>query len=186
MGAVLQLERFDRFEPPLPEIRHFTQADIDVAREEGHAAGMAAAERGAAEELTAALTDLGARLDRAAQDAAEDSTRAVRALGPVLAALIDGIMPQLARARLESALLAELMQLSAAVTPLSAVIRCGADLGPFVAACAARAGIDAVEIDASAPEGTVEIELLGGSMAWDSAAIARQLGDLVREIMETE
>lgn len=186
MGAVLQLERFDRPEALLPEPCHFTQADLDAAWAEGHAAGTASAQDSAADRLTAAIAGLGAQLDEATGHASAESRRAVAALGPVVSALIEGIMPALARARLESALLSELMQLSTAVSPLSAAIRCGSDLAPFVTACAARAGIETLRIDAGGPPGTVEIDLLGGSITWDSAAITRQLGDLVREIMETD
>ena len=186
MGAVLQLERFDRPEALLPEPRHFTQADLDAAWAEGHAAGTASAQDAAADQLTAAIAGLGAQLEGATQHSLAETGRAVVALGPVVSALIEGIMPELARARLESALLSELMQLSTAVSPLSAVIRCGADLAPFVTACAARAGIETLRIDAAGPTGTVEIDLLGGSMTWDSATITRQLGDLVREIMQTD
>lgn len=182
MGAVLQLERFDRqislAPPPLgPD-------DLDAAYARGLAAGLEQAQRLVSERLTVALEDLSAHLTAAAERERDGAARATEALRPLFSALLDGVMPRIAQARLEAALLTELGQLAEAVSPLRATIRCGPDLAPFLTACVARTGLDAIEIDATAPEGTAEAEILGGRISWDVATVTRQLCELVDDIME--
>lgn len=182
MGAVLQLERFDReariAPPPLgPD-------DLDAAFARGVALGRAEAAQAVTDRLTDALTQLSAGLAAAADRDRAGAGLATKALRPLFSALLDGVMPRIAQARLEAALLAELTQLAAAVTPLRATIRCGPDLAPFLTACIGRTGLDAVEIDATAPEGTAEADILGGQITWDLATVTRQLCELVDDIME--
>lgn len=186
MGALLQLERFDletgRTAPPPV----FAQADLDAAFAQGLAQGRQEAEAAQFDGLCGALATLSERL------AAESAARAafgedqVRAIAPLVGALLDGIVPAVARARLEAALLDDLRQLAGSVTPLAAKIRCGPDMAAFAAACLAAAGIQAIGIDPTGPEGTVEADLLGGKATWDVALVAGQLRDLVGEMMETE
>lgn len=183
MGAVLQLERFDlRASPPEPPPP--ASADLDAAFARGLAAGRDEARALQLDRLSAALDDLSSQLGVAAARDRQDRDAATVALRPLFAALLDGVMPQIAQARLEAALLSELTQLADAVSPLRASIRCGPDLAPFLAACVAQTGFDAVEIDATAPDGTAEAELLGGRITWDVATVTRQLSELVHDIME--
>lgn len=183
MGAPLRLERFDRATEPAPA---FGQSDLDAAFARGVAQGRQESEALRADQLCAALDELSGRLgaEQAARAAAGEGQ--VRALAPLVGALLGAITPLAARTRLEAALLAELRQLAGSVTPLSARVRCGADMAAFAAACLAATGVEAIALDPSGPEGTVEAELLGGTIAWDVAAVADQLRALVHEIMETE
>ena len=182
MGAILQLERFDRqacMIPPAP-----APEDIEAAFARGLAAGRAEAEQAGTDRLSAALAELSAQLADAAERDRQGAHRATAALQPLFAALLEGVMPRLAQARLEAALLTELTRLAAAVSPLRAVIRCGPDLAPFLTACIAREGLDEIEIDATAPDGTAAAEILGGRITWDVATVTRQLCELVDDIME--
>ena len=154
-----------RMSPRLAARRSATSEFCDVVHSEAALSGRLAAEQA----------------DRAAAGEGQG-----RALAPLVGALLEAITPLAARTRLEAALLAELRQLAGSVTPLSARLRCGADMAVFAAACLAATGVEAIAIDPSGPEGTVEAELLGGTIAWDVAAVAEQLRALVHEIMETE
>ena len=183
MGAVLQLERFDRaaIAPPPPV---FTAQDLDDAHARGLAQGRVEAETAQADRVCAALAGVSAALDRQAGGLAAAGAAQAQALGPLVAALLDGVMPAVARARLEAALLTELMQLAEAVSPLKARLRCGPDLAPFVTACLARGELGGIDIDPTGPPGTVEADLLGGTITWDVAVVTGQLRALVQEILE--
>lgn len=185
MGAVLKLERFDHDEPAARREVHSAE-ELQDAYARGLIEGRSQAEGEQVALVQAALQALSAELAAVSGAISAGSRNAARTLQPLIAALLDGALPQIARARLEAALLTELLQLSEAVSPLQARIRCGADLHPFVQACVAEAGIEAIVIDADAdgPPGTVEAELLGGTITWDIADVSRQLRDLMQEIME--
>ena len=186
MGALLQLERFDlgaekAAPPPL-----FGQSDLDAAFAQGLAQGRQEAEAAWLDQLLAALAELSERLDAEGAARVADGEKQVRAMAPLIGALLEGVMPAIARARLESSLLTELRQLAASVTPLTGRIRCGADMAAFASACLAATGIEAIGVDPSGQDGTVEAELLGGLTTWDVARAAEQLRGLVREMMEME
>lgn len=183
MGAVLKLERFDRDEPAARREVHSAE-ELQDAYARGLIEGRSQAEGEQVALVQAALQALSAELAAVSGAIGAGSRTAARTLQPLIAALLDGALPQIARARLEAALLTELLQLSEAVSPLQTRIRCGADLHPFVQACVAEAGIEAIAIDADGPPGTVEAELLGGTITWDIADVSRQLRDLMQEIME--
>ncbi|MBB1490309.1 MULTISPECIES: hypothetical protein [unclassified Paracoccus (in: a-proteobacteria)] len=185
MGAVLQLERFDR-EPvePLPAV--FAQTDLDAAFARGLDEGRGLTEARQVAALCDAVDGLSRRLDaeQAARGAAGASD--VRRIAPLIEALLDAVVPAVARARLQGALLEEMLKLSSAVPSLTARIRCGPDLAAFAAACLSATGAAGIEIDPTAPEGTAEVELLGGRIAWDMAQIAAELRKLVNEVTEVE
>lgn len=183
MGAVLQLERFDRAGPPPPPPLH-TAEELQDAYAAGVMAGRAEAEAETGDALRAALSTLSRQVQALEAALADERTARARSLAPLIGALLDGVLPALARARLESALLAAFIQLAENVAPLSVALRCGPDLADFVAACVREAALDAVTLDPEGPPGTVTAELLGGVMAWDEAAVAAQLRLLVQEIME--
>lgn len=185
MGALLQLERFDRvpLEAPPPV---FDQSDLDAAFERGLAEGRHEAEARQAGALCAALSALSGRLDAEREARRGEGAAAVRALAPLIEALLDGIIPAVARARLQAALLEELLRLSAAGPPLGARIRCGPELAAFAAGCLAATGLSGIEIDPMGPEGVAEAELLGGRVTWDVALIAADLRRLVNELTEME
>lgn len=185
MGALLQLERFDR--PPVevpPAV--FAQADLDAAFDRGLAEGQRRAKARQVGALCDALSGLARRLQAEHEARAAAGMAEVRAIAPLIEALLDGILPAVARARLQAALLEELLKLAAAVPPATARIRCGPDLAAFSAACLARTGLAGIEIDPSGPEGTAEAELLGGRVTWDMGQIAAELRRLVNELTEVE
>lgn len=186
MGALLQLERFDMGAEKAAPVPVFAQADLDAAFAQGLARGRQEAKAAQFDALCGALAALSERLAAEGAARAASGENQVRAIAPLIGALLDGVMPTVARARLESALLTELRQLAGAVTPLAARIRCGADMAAFAAACLAAAGIEAIGIDPSGQDGTVEAELLGGTAAWDVARVSEQLRNLVHEMMEME
>jgi hypothetical protein len=186
MGAVLQLERFD----PAPEITPvpaaFDQSDLEAAWEGGLAEGRRQAEAQQASQLQDAIQALNARLDAEHAARIEAGAGQVRAIAPLIGALLDGVMPTVARARLEAALLGELLRLAQAVSPLTGRIRCGPDMAAFVAVCLSTAALGGIELDPSGQTGTVEAELLGGLAIWDVGLIGAQLRDLATEMMEVE
>lgn len=186
MGALLQLERFDRGAEKLPLSPVFSQSDLDAAFAEGLAQGRQEVEALLIGQLCAALNGLSGQLEAESAARLAAGEGQVRALAPLIRALLDGIMPAVARARLEAALLAELRQLAASVTPLSVKIRCGPDMAAFTAACLAMTGIEAIGIDPSGPAGCIEAEMLGGIATWEVARVAEQLRGLVLEMMEVE
>lgn len=185
MGALLQLERFDHGpEEPPPAL--YLQADLDAAFQRGLAEGRADAGAQQAGALCAALDALSAQLaaDRAERSAS--ATAALRATAPLIGALLEGVVPAAARARLEASLLEELLDLARAVPPQVARVRCGGGLAPFAAACLEAAGLAGIALDPTGPEGTAEVELQDGLVAWDLTAIAARLRELVHETMELE
>ena len=186
MGALLQLERFDlgAEKPAPPPV--FAQSDLEAAFAEGLAQGRQEAEAQRLGQICGALAALSERLAAESAARAASAEDQLRAIAPLIGALLDGIIPAVARGRLEAALLAELRQLAASVTPLAATIRCGPDMAAFVSACLAATGIEAIGIDPSGPEGTVEAEMLEGLATWSVAQAAGQLRDLVCEMMEME
>lgn len=184
MGAVLQLERFDRGGLAAPPPPTFTAEDVADAHARGVAEGRLAAKAAQTDSICAALAELSKQLDQEVRCRAEAAPGQAQALGSLVAALLDGVMPAVARARLEAALMSELLHLSESISPLRARLRCGPDLAPFVAACLARTENTAIEIAPTGPDGTVEAELLGGVITWDVAVVAAQLRALVEEILE--
>lgn len=184
MGAVLQLERFDRDVEVPPAV--FAQADLEAAFNRGVAEGRSEAEARGVAQLCEAFAGLSQRLEAEQAARASDNRAEIRAIAPLIGALLDGVIPAAARARLESSLLHELLQLAGAVPPLGARVRCGPDLGAFAAACLAAMGLTTVELDVTGRDGIVEAELWGGHVAWDVALIAGQLRDLVNDMMEVE
>ena len=184
MGALLQLERFDLGAEKASPPPVFAQSDLEAAFADGLSQGRREAEALQLDQLCAALRGLSERLK--AESAARLAAGEVQALAPLIGALLDGIMPAVARARLEAALLAELRQVAASVAPLTVKIRCGPDMAAFTAACLAMTGIEAIGIDPSGREGCIEAEMLGGTATWEVARVAEQLRGLVLEMMEVE
>ena len=183
MGAVLQLERFD-VAPASAAPELYGPAELAAAYARGRAYGEAAARTAESAALRAALSDAVAAMVAGDARRREEGRAAGAALAPLVRALVDGVLPALARARLEAALLDELLRLAETVTPLDLRLCCGADLEPFMSASLTAAGIAAVEIDTTGPAGTVTAEVLGGVIAWDEAAVAAQLRGIVQDIME--
>lgn len=185
MGAVLQLERFDPIDPPLPPALHSAE-ELQDAYAQGMIAGREQAYAEQVEQMRSALIAVSTEMNGLRGTLVEAGGARAGALAPLIAALLDGVLPAVARARLESALLETFVNLAETVTPLSMMVRCGSDLAAFVQACADAAGVEGVDIAADGPNGTVTAELLGGIMAWDEAAVAAQLRSLVQEIMEEQ
>lgn len=185
MGALLQLERFDRAPVEAPPAV-FAQADLDDAFARGLAEGRGQAEARQAGALCDAVTGLSERLDAERDARSGAGAAAVRAIAPLIEALLDGILPAVARARLQAALLEELLKLVSAVPPPAGRIRCGPDLAGFAAACLSTTGLTGIEIDATGPQGTAEAELLGGRVTWEVGLIAAELRRLVNELIEVE
>lgn len=185
MGAVLQLERFDRA-PDAPPPAAFARADLDAAFARGRVEGRAEAEARQVETLLEALAGLSRRLE--AEEAARlaASASGVRAIAPLIEALLDGIGSAAARGRLKAALMDEMLRLASVVTPLVPRLRCGPDLVALVAACVNAAGMTGVEIDPTGPEGTAEVDLQGGRVTWDMGRITADLREIVAELMEDE
>jgi len=186
MGALLQLERFDLGAEKAAPPPVFAQSDLEAAFAEGRVRGQLEAEAQRIDQLCAELKELSDRLRAEAAARIALGEGQVQAIAPLIEALLEGVLPAVARARLEAALLGELRQLAASVTPLEVRIRCGADMAAFVADCLAATGIAAVGIDPAGPKGTVHADLLGGTAVWDVAEVAGQLRGLVREMMEME
>ena len=186
MGALLQLERFDPGAEKASPPPVFAQSDLEAAFAEGLSQGRREAEALQLDQLCAALSGLSERLEAESAARLAAGEGQVQALAPLVGALLDGIMPAVARARLEAALLTGLRQLAASVTPLTVKIRCGPDMAAFTAACLAMTGIEAIGIDPSGPERCIEAEMLGGTATWEVARVAEQLRALVLEMMEVE
>lgn len=185
MGAVLRLERFDPAEAPAPAELH-TAEELQDAYAQGVIAGREQAFAEQIDRMRLALEGVSAEMAGLRAALADTGGDRARALAPLVDALLDGVLPAVARARLESALLEAFVRLAETVTPLTLDVRCGPDLAAFVRACAGAVGIEGVRIADDGPDGTVTAELLGGVMAWDQAAVSAQLRALVQEIMETQ
>lgn len=185
MGAVLQLERFDRAAAEAPPAI-FAQADLDAAFERGQAEGRQQARARQMSELRDTLAGLSRQLE--AEHAARVAMGAagVRAIAPLVEALLDGIIPAVAKARLQAALLEELLKLASDIAPPVVRIRCGPDLAAFIEACLSAAGLTGIEVDRSGPEGVAEADLLGSRITWDIMEIAASLRELVNELIEVE
>lgn len=181
MGNILRLERFDRPEPAA--VLH-TAEDLQDAFAEGVIAGRDQMRAEQADALHAALAGVAADLAAMQAVLADASAAQARTLGPLIGALIDGVLPVVARARLESALLSAFVHLAETVTPLRVRLRCGPDLADFVGACLREVGVEALSLEADAPNGTVTADLEGGTMSWDEAAVAAQLRALVHELLQ--
>lgn len=185
MGAALQLERFDPPPPaPLPVLH--SAEELQDAYLHGVIAGREQAVAEQAGQMQAALSAISAELADLHAALAEGGRAHARALEPLVSALLEGLLPAAARARLQADVRGTLVQLAGAITPLGIKVRCGPDLAAFVQSCAGEAGIGAIEIAADGPDGTVTADILGGTMAWDEARVAAQLRALVQEIMEEQ
>lgn len=185
MGALLQLERFDRGPAEAPPAV-FAQADLEAAFARGLDEGRRQAEARQVGVLCDAVTGLSLRLDAEREARSAAGVAAVGAIAPLIEALLDGILPAVARARLQAALLEEMLKHASAVPPLAGRIRCGPDLADFAAACLSTTGLPGIEIDATGPQGRAEVELLGGRVTWDVGLIAAELRGLVNELTEVE
>ncbi|ARJ68925.1 hypothetical protein [Paracoccus contaminans] len=185
MGAALQLERFDPPPPaPLPALH--SAEELQDAYLHGMIAGREQVMAEQAGQMQAALSAISAELADLHAALAEGGRAHARALEPLVSALLEGLLPAAARARLQADVRGTLAHLAGAVMPLGIKIRCGTDLAAFMRSCAGEAGIGAIEIAADGPDGTVTAELLGGTMAWDEARVVAQLRALVQEIMEEQ
>lgn len=184
MGAVLQLERFDR--DALSATPLFRQAELDAAFADGLAEGLRRAESQRADRLCEELAGLSVSLETGRALRAQSQAEQIRAFAPLLDALFDQLLPAVARIRLRDAVLAQLAELAGAVAPLGVSIRCGPGTARFLSANLARLGLSAVQIDDTGPEGSVEAEMTGGEILWDEAALAAQLRRLIEEMMETD
>ncbi|SEH97276.1 hypothetical protein SAMN04488075_1995 [Paracoccus alkenifer] len=184
MGAILQLERFDRGGRSASPM--FRQAQLDAAFADGVAEGLRQAEAMRSDQLGAVLTELSANLESGRAMHAQSQVAQMLAMAPLLDAMLEQLTPVVARARLRDAVLAQMADIAGAVSPLGVKIRCDAGTGEFLSAHLARLGLSAVQIDASGPEGIVEAEMTGGEITWDEAAISTQLRRLIEEMMETD
>lgn len=185
MGAVLQLERFDR-EPVEAPPAVFAQADLDAAFERGLTEGRGQAEARQVSVLCDAIAQLSRQLDAERDARSAAGAAGVRTIAPLIEALLDGILPAVARARLQAALLEELLKLASASPPLTGRIRCCPELAGFVAACLSTTGVTGIEIDPTGPRDTAEAELLGARVTWDVGHVAAELRRLVNELTEVE
>lgn len=182
-AAVLKLESFDRRPQPAPQAS-FTRADLDAAFAEGEAQGRLAADAAARTDLAARLAALEASvLDRTARRA-EMMGEAIAALGPVLDAFADGALPVLARARMQAAVLAELERLAASAGPAAGRLRCGRDEGAFLQDCVGRLDLGGIAIDPTGAPGTVDLEIEGGRVSFDHAAVAQDFRNLFRDFID--
>lgn len=181
---LVQLERFDRVRADAMPVARFEAADLEAAYARGLSDGAGAARDEAAERLMVALAETRAALARSEADRADARRVAVQSLAPVLDALVTGVLPTVARARLQAALLHELTRLADSASPLQGVVRCGPDLAPFVAACAGRPGLAGLTVDDSGPPGTAEACVMGGLIVFDQQAVAQDLHRLVAEFLE--
>lgn len=182
-AALLRLERFDEPRPPVPVAR-FGPQDLQAAFERGMQQGRDEARDEQAGRLCRELAGLQAALTDQAADQTLQHARALAAMRPLLEALFEGILPPVAQGRLCSALLTELERLAGTVTPACGRIRCAPELAPFVATCMALTGLDRLELEDGAPAGTVELSVLGGTIALDRGAVTDSLRALVNEFLE--
>ena len=103
MGALLQLERFDLgAEKPAPA-PVFAQSDLEAAFAEGFAQGRQEAEAQRLGQICSALAALSERLAAESAARAASAEDQLRAIAPLIGALLDGIIPAVARGRLEAA-----------------------------------------------------------------------------------
>lgn len=178
MGAVLQLERFDRDALVSPVFR---QAELDAAFAEGCAARKRSAPTGCARCWPGfpPASKPARRCGRSRSPSRSGRSPAAGcAVRPVAAG---GGADQAARCGAGAACRACRHGLPAGVR-----IRCGADTGAFLSANLARLGLSAVQVDDTGTEGSVEAEMTGGEILWDEAALATQLRRLIEEMMETD
>lgn len=183
MAAVLRLERFDYVESEAEPELHSAEELLD-AYARGMISGREQADSEQIDALKSCLTSLRTQVEELNASQSENRKRDASSFGALVNALSDGVLPTLARARMESAILAAFLQLAENVSPFRIAIRCGADLEPFVKACAREANVEDLVVEPNGPTGTVEAELLGGVITWDEEAAVQQLRAIVREVLE--
>lgn len=182
-ATVLRLESFDQ-RARCVSVAQFSQADLDAAYESGEAAGAHAASDSQMARTCAALQEFSACVAAAEQDRAAARASVLSELAPLLNALADGVLPALALARMQSAVVQELQRLAATAGPMCGTVRCGPDQRTFIAACVESLDLTNIEIDASAAAGTVEAIIAGGRIVFDETAVARSLRALVDEFLQ--
>ena len=179
--AVIKLESFSAARrQPEPS---FDRADLEAARAEGLAQGLARRD-------SEQLQGLRAGLDRLAQAMVDDAARrhairseAVAALAPVLSAILDALTPAAASQRLERSLLAELERLADQTPPLCADLICGPDLRPMVERCIQQSGLQNIRIEERS-DATVSLNLQGGRIEFSQDSMTRQIRALIEEIKQ--
>ena len=181
-AAMFRLESFAA--PPAPE-PVFTRADLDAARAEGHAAGLAQAQDEQAAAATRALTALAASLsdDDARRGALRDE--AVEALSPILRQILRAMAPPAISARIEDALRHELRRLAADTRPQVARIACGPRLRAMLNRCLADAGLTGIQLQ-DRPDDRLVIDLQGGRIEYDPERVMADLLTILDDIQKDD
>lgn len=160
------------------------RAALDEAYERGIADGRIAQRDGETIALTAAMAELAKQL--AADELRRNELRqeAVKALAPLLSAVLDAVAPLGTAARLERDLADELARLARQIPPTSCQIACSAEMRPLVERCAAAADLPAVGIVEQPLGQTVRLSLQGGHVEFSQDQIVQSLRRLIAEIQE--
>lgn len=185
-AMILRLESFDRPAPPAAMCPQLTADDLDQAYQRGRADGRSEAAATTEARLASLFADALAIARAQQADMAAQARRAQTAAGPVIEALLNGVMPALVRARLQAALMAELGRLVETGHDGELTLICDAQSAPFLAACAERVGIADVHIVPTAPDGRIEIALDPGQVVFDHAATERELATIIADALKGE
>lgn len=179
--AVIKLESFSSAHRQAGPA--FDSSDLEAARAEGLAQGLAQRD---SEQIRA----LRAGLDRLSEAMVDDDARrsqvraeAVAGLAPVLSAILDALTPAAASQRLEQALLAELERLADQAPPLRTNLICGSDLRPMVDRCVKQSGLQNIQIEEHA-DAPISLSLQGGRIEFSQDRMARQIRALIDEIKQ--
>ncbi|MFV0386990.1 hypothetical protein [Paracoccus sp. (in: a-proteobacteria)] len=163
----------------------FSQSQLDQARDEGIAAGMARQENDQVGNLRAGLDRLTAALSDDETRRAALRAEAVASLTPILSEMLDALTPSTVSQRLERELLNTLRGLAAETTPLRARIAFSPALRGMVERCIAESGAMGIELDDTGTE-RVSLSLRGGRIEFSQDRIAGQIRALIAEIKDED
>lgn len=183
---VIKLESFTS-PPPEPEIPigTFFQEDIDHARAEGIAEGLAQYEDKSAASLCEALESLGKVLEISEDQREMIYKEAVSGLIPVLSEIVDALAPASISKRLERSLTDELTRIANLAEPVRVRLTCTDTLREMVEASVAQSGISEIELDTSTGDG-ISLSHTGGNIKFSQDKITTEIRRLIDEIKEEE
>lgn len=179
--AVFKLESFGAAVAAQGAALTFSREALDQAFADGLAEGMARQQDEQARTLNAGLDRLARALTNDEARRAELRREAVEALAPILAQILDCLVPATESRRLEAALTEELLRLSRAAPPLRASIACGASLRAMVERCLADCGLAGIELT-TAESDRISLSLQGGRIELDPARVSEDIRALLTEI----
>lgn len=181
--AVITFESFAPESAASRTARLASQA-ADQAYRTGFADGRAAQSSDEAAALIQAIREMAQELSQEDRRRAALRQEAVRALSPILSAILDAVAAPGMAARLETTLIEELARLAQSAPAMTCHVTCPSHLRPHVERCAREAGLEGLEIIEKSAGSALHLSLQGGQIEFSQERVLDTIRALIREIQE--